>query len=934
MKVNEMVNPTDPQNKWHAMEIGETIEKLRTSRDGLQLEEAKRRLIEFGANELIEKKKISPLKIFVSQFKNFLILILLGAVAVSAVIGETIDAIVIFAIVIACAVLGFSQEYRAERLMEALKRMAAVKARVIRGGEEIEVPTRELVPGDIIVLKAGDRISADSRLIEALNLKTEEASLTGESAPVEKQTKSIRKDATIGDRNNLVFMGTNATYGRGKAVVVATGMSTEFGKIAEMVQEAEEPRTPLERRLEKMGKVLVWVLIIVCAIVSVVGTARGQPPKDMFILGVALAVAAVPEALPAVVTVALAIGTQRMAKRNAIVRKLPAVETLGCTTVICSDKTGTLTRNEMTVRRLFVNDRTIVVTGEGYEPKGEFYIKSSNDKHVISDPQKDADIALLLRISTLCNDARLKTTNGNWIVEGDPTEEALTVAAAKARIMQEKLNEQYPRVGEFPFTSERKLMSTIHNTPDGKKVAYVKGAPEMILEKCAFVLKNGKKKGLSQTEKGRILETNQKMASEALRVLGMAYKELPDTKGGPSQKDVERDLIFVGLIGMIDAPREEVIDAIKKCKRAGIKVIMITGDNKNTALAVGKELGLDGGRTLTGAEIDGISDEELEKIVEDVSIYARVSPEHKTRIVKSLKRRGHIVAMTGDGVNDAPALKNSDIGVAMGITGTDVAKEASDIVLVDDNFATIVAAVEEGRGIYDNIKKYLAYLLSCNIAEILIIFTAVGIIGLPLPLVAVQLLWVNLVTDGLPALALGVDPSDPDIMDRPPRNPNESVFTRSVKTLIVGVAAIILLGTLPLFYWAYGGDKLNLIKAQTMAFTVLIMFEMFNAFNCRSEKHSVFKVGPFSNRFLVAAVISSVLMQLIVVHVHFFNVILDTVPLGLLDWALILAISFTVLIAVEIGKKEKGLIARFQRKKAKEGRKIGVNGLKLPIKRN
>lgn len=877
----------------------------------MRREEAKRRLIEFGLNELVEKKKISPTRIFASQFKNFLILILLAAVVVSAIISEFVDAIVIFAIVIACAILGFVQEYRAEKTMETLKRMAAAKARVIREGEEIEIPARELVPGDILVLKAGDRVSADSRLIEAINLKVDEAPLTGESVSVEKQTESIKEEVPVADRKNMVFMGTDATYGRGKAVVVATGMNTEFGKIAEMVQAAEEPPTPLESRLEKMGKFLVWVLIIVCAIVTVVGIARGQPIMKMFILGVALAVAAVPEALPAVVTVALAIGMQRMAKHNAIVRKLPAVETLGCTTVICSDKTGTLTRNEMTVRRLFVNDETIAVTGEGYEPKGEFWIESSAEKHAISDPQKDDNIALLLRISALCNDAHLKSIDGKWTIEGDPTEGALTVVAAKAGMQQEKLNEQYSRIGEVPFTSERKLMSTIHTTPEGRKVAYVKGAPEVILEKCAFVFKNGEKRKLSQTEKEAISEINQKMASEALRMLGMAYKELPDTKGSFPQEDVESNLVFVGLMGMIDAPREEAIEAVKKCKRAGIKVIMITGDNKNTAMAVGKELGLDGGRALTGAEIYKISDEELEKIVEDISIYARVSPEHKMRIVKALKRRGHIVAMTGDGVNDAPALKNADIGVAMGITGTDVAKEASDIVLVDDNFATIVAAVEEGRGIYDNIKKYLAYLLSCNIAEILVIFTAVGIIGLPLPLVAVQLLWVNLVTDGLPALALGVDPADPDIMDRPPRDPNEGVFTRSVKALIVGVSAIILLGTLPLFYWAYGGEPLNLIKAQTMAFTALIMFEMFNAFNCKSEKHSLFKVGPFSNRFLVGAVITSIFMQLIVVHVHFFNGPLHTTPLGLLDWVIILAISSTVLVAVEIGKKEKGIIAHF-----------------------
>ena len=888
------------QAAWHAMDVGGVLQKLQTSPVGLSHEEAKRRLMEFGPNELVEKKKISPLEIFASQFKNFLILILLAAVAVSALIGEFVDAIVIFAIVIACAILGFVQEYRAERTMEALKRMAAARARVIRGGEEMEIPAKELVPGDIIVLRSGDRVPADSRLIEAINLKADEASLTGESVPVEKQTESIQGEVAVADRNNMVFMGTNTTYGRGRAVVADTGMRTEFGKIAEMVQAAEEPPTPLETRLEKIGKWLGVICIAVCAIVALVGVARGRPPLEMLIFGVALAVAAVPEALPAVVTVALAIGMQRMARRNAIVRKLPAVETLGCTTVICSDKTGTLTRNEMTVRKLFVNDKTIAVTGEGYEPKGEFRVEKSTEK-VVLDPQKDGHISSLLRIATLCNDARLKSTDGVWTIEGDPTEGALVVTAAKAGMLQEKLGEQYLRIGEVPFTSERKRMSTIHTTPEGEKVAYVKGAPEIILERCAFIFKDGEVKRLSGGEKEAILEINRKMASEALRILGMAYKKMPKTVQSFNPEDVEGNLIFVGLMGMIDAPREEAIEAVRKCERSGIKVVMVTGDHKDTAIAVGRELGLKSGRVLTGAELDAMSDEDLEKIVEETMIYARVSPEHKTRIVKALRKRGHIVAMTGDGVNDAPALKNSDIGVAMGITGTDVAKEASDIVLTDDNFATIVAAVEEGRGIYDNIKKYLAYLLSCNIGEILIMFTAVGLLALPLPLVAVQLLWVNLVTDGLPALALGVDPADPDIMERPPRDPKESVFTRPIKILIIGVAAIILIGVLPLFYWTWKGG--TLVKAQTMAFTTLVMFEMFNVFNCRSEKHSIFKVGPFSNRFLVVAVTTSILMLLMVVYIPFFDVLFDTVPLGLFDWVLVLAISSTVFFAVEIGKK-------------------------------
>jgi len=704
-----MASPAISQAVWHAVDVEGVLHKLLTSTVGLSHEEAKRRLMEFGPNELVEKKKISPLEIFASQFKNFLILILLAAVAVSAIIGEFVDAIVIFAIVIACAILGFIQEYRAERTMEALKRMAAARARVIRGGEEIEISARELVPGDIIVLRAGDRVPADSRLIEAINLKVDEAPLTGESVPVEKQTESIQEEVAVADRNNVVFMGTNTTYGRGRAVVTDTGMRTEFGKIAELVQAAEEPPTPLETRLEKIGKWLGLICIAVCAIVALVGVARGRPPLEMLIFGVALAVAAVPEALPAVVTVALAIGMQRMAKRNAVVRKLPAVETLGCTTVICSDKTGTLTRNEMTVRRLFVNDKTITVTGEGYEPKGEFRVEKSGEQHTALDPQKDDHIASLLRIATLCNDARLKSTDGAWTIEGDPTEGALVVTAAKAGIWQEKLREQYPRIGEVPFTSERKRMSTIHTTPEGGKVVYVKGAPEIILERCAFIFKDGEVKKLSGGEKEAILEINRKMASEALRILGMAYKKLPKTVQSFNPEDVESDLIFVGLMGMIDAPREEAIKAVGICERSGIKVVMVTGDHKDTAIAVGRELGLKNGRVLTGAEMDAMSDDDLEKIVEETTIYARVSPEHKTRIVKALRKNGHIVAMTGDGVNDAPALKNSDIGVAMGITGTDVAKEASDIVLVDDNFATIVAAVEEGRGIYDNIKKYLAY---------------------------------------------------------------------------------------------------------------------------------------------------------------------------------------------------------------------------------
>jgi len=891
---------TMDQQRWHAMNAQEVLQSLETGLNGLTDEEARVRLERVGLNELRKGRRISPLKIFAGQFKEFLVIILIVAALVSAAIGEAVDAIVILAIIIAIAVLGFIQEYRAERALEALKKMAAPTATVIRNGKEKEIPSRDLVPGDMISLTVGDKIPADARIIEAHNLEVNEASLTGESTPVEKHLKVIASEVSIADRSNMVFGGTIVTYGHALAAVVSTGMSTEFGKIAGMIESAEEARTPLQTRLEHVGKWLGIVCIVVVAAVSFLGLIQGYGYLQMFTWGVSLAVAAVPEALPAVVTGALAIGVQRMAKRNSIVRKLPAVETLGCTTVICVDKTGTLTKGEMTVRELFLNSETIHVTGTGYAPQGDFLKEGA--------PIPDnRDIKFMFQVASLCNDARLEKEEGIWRVLGDPTEGALIVAATKLSISQEEMMRQYPRIGELPFTSERKLMTTIHLTPHGRKIACVKGALEVVLEKCKYLQKGEAQLELTDGLKGEILQANEKMAARALRLLAIAHRELPKEMQKFDEELTERDLIFLGLVGMIDPPREEAKQAVELCEQAGVRVVMITGDHKLTATAIAQELSLMKGTQLaiTGDELDKLDDKEFTSIVKDVAVYARVSPEHKLRIVKALKLNGHVVAMTGDGVNDAPALKSADIGVSMGITGTDVSKEASDMILVDDNFASIVAAMQEGRVIYDNIKKYLAYLLSCNIAEILIMFS-VSLISfiqnshIPLPLIAVQILWVNLVTDGLPALALGVDPPDPDIMQRPPRDPKESVFTARVNRLIVVGAVTMALFTTPIFLSKLiVGEKV----ARTIVFTLIVMFEMFNAFNCRSERHSLLKVGFTKNRFLLIAVASSILLQLAVIYVPFLQAMFETAPLGVYDWALVILLSATVILTVEASKR-------------------------------
>ncbi len=914
---------------WHAMEIEEALQVLNTQKTGLSQEEFEKRLQQYGPNELKKEKGISPIKLFIEQFKDILIIILLIATGLSIYLGEVTDAIVILAIVMACAVLGFVEEYRSEKALEALKKMTAPTAMVLRDGKEVKVDASNIVPGDIVLLYAGDKVPADARLIEAYNVKVDEAPLTGESSPVNKDTAALSEETGLAERRNMVFTGTVVVYGRGKALVTSTGMNTEFGKIAKMVQVTEEEETPLEKRMASVGKWIGILSVAVCLVVATIGIIEGRDILAMVLWGVSLAVAAVPEALPAIVTGALAVGMYRMAKVNTIVRRLPAVETLGCTSVICADKTGTMTKGEMTVQRIYVNGQTIKVSGVGYEPEGEFLLE---DKKI--NPSSE-EFQTLLKIATLCNDAKLEKEpqSQRWIIKGDPTEGALVVAAAKAGLWKEELEKDAPRIGEIPFSSERKCMTTVHIVSGKRKLAFMKGAPEIVLSKCTKILVNGKVRKITEDDQTKILKINEAMALQALRNLGLAFKELPESVSTFDEK-IEKDLIFVGIMGMIDPPREEVKDAIYLCKNAGINVVMVTGDHKLTAVAVAKELNLLGenefeGKVLTGEEMDKITDEQLKEIVEKTVIYARVSPEHKMRIVKAWKARGHVVAMTGDGVNDAPALKMSDIGVSMGITGTEVTKESSDMVLTDDNFASIVKAVKEGREIYDNIKKYLTYLLRCNVMEIIVMTVAILIVpylaggayetgtspetSAAVALVAVQLLWVNLTTDGLPAIALGIDPGDPDLMERKPRNPNESVFTRDVKIYLTVVP--ILMSTLLLYGYLMHkpwlpatidpvtGAVLHdpLKEARTQLLTAMILMELANALSARSLKYTIFKVGVFKNKFLWIAIFSSLALQLLVLYTPLQNVFYVNAP-ELQDWAYAIFFTAIVFSSLETGK--------------------------------
>ena len=886
--------------QWHAKSREDTLQALETSAEGLTKEKADQRLLEYGPNELREAKRTTALEIFIDQFKDIFVIMLIISTAIAYYVDFAknelpADAITIAAIVVLNAVVGFIQEYRSEKAIEAMKKLTAPRARVIRGGRESVLPAREVVPGDVLLLEAGDRIAADARLMEVVDLMMDEAVLTGESTPVDKGTGVLDENALVGDRKNMIFTATHVIYGRGKAVVTSTGMKTEFGKIAEMVQALEEEETPLKVKLERFAKKLGILVVIVCAVVFVLellDPARPGTVMENFLTAVALAVSAVPEGLPAVVTVTLALGARELAKRNAVIRRLSSAETLGATTIICSDKTGTLTKGEMTVRRIFTNGETIEVTGVGYDSKGEFLSANMN-----ANPKEDRNLGLLLIGATLCANASYDGEN----IIGDTTEGALIVAAAKAGLIRQELEKEYPRVHEVPFTSERKRMTTVHKSSGEKLLVFMKGAPEIVLSRCTNILKNGKVSRLSEKERSAILKTNEGMANEALRVLGVAFKEQADLKldvfGDKStekniNENLERKLVFLGLAGMIDPPRDEAKQANQLCQQAGIKTVMITGDHILTAIAVAKEIGMmQSGMALTGGELDKMGNEEFEGIVEDVAVYARVSPEHKLRIVGALRKKGHIVAMTGDGVNDAPALKQADIGVAMGITGTDVTKEAADMVLADDNFATIVSAVEGGRSIYDNIRKFTFFLMRSNFDELFIIGTF-ALLGLELPLTAGMILWINLMTDGAPAIALSQDPPSGDIMERPPRNPNEGILHGRLAAILATFITQFV-GTAVLFYVAYYIWHEPLEEARTLAFIQATMQELVVVWNCRSDTRNAFRVGFTNNKYLLFAVVFSAAITFTVPYtgVLFGFPLFETAPMILQDWALVIPFS-------------------------------------------
>ena len=886
------------QIAWTSLSIDEVLSRLGTSPEtGLSSEEARKRLALYGPNKLEEKEGPNPIAIFLSQFTDVMVIILLIASAISFLLGDVKETIAILVIVILNAILGFVQEYRAERALQALKQLAAPIVKVRRDGRIQEIPAEELVPGDIVLLEAGTRVQADLRLVETINLRTDEAPLTGESTPVDKDARAVLPPNTpVADRVNMAFMGTGVTYGRGVGVVVETGMRTELGRIARMLQTVKRETSPLQERMAQVGKGLAIAAGILVVIVFALGLWRGEHPHTMFLTAVSLAVAAVPEGLPAVVTITLALGAQRMVRRNALIRKLPAVETLGSVTVICSDKTGTLTENRMTVTILDVANKTLDLT-EKLTKLGP-YLEADEQTF----EEKSQSISLLLIGGALCNDAYLEPDPDNpsrIYAKGDPTEGAMVVAAARFGLWKDELEKKMPRVAEVPFTSERKRMTTVHRIDDNsllpvnaQYVAFCKGAVSSLLEVSSMVWDMDHAEPMDESWRERILRADSGFASQGMRVLGVAFKPLEEIPENP-----ERDLIFVGMMAMIDPPRPEVKEAVAKCRMAGIRPVMITGDHPNTALHIAQQIGMDeGGLIITGAELDRMTVEELEKQVENVTIYARVSPEHKLKIVEALQRRGHIVAMTGDGVNDAPALKKADIGVAMGITGTDVSKEASEMVLLDDNFATIVAAVEEGRVIYENIRKFIKYILSSNVGEIFVMMVA-PLLGRPIPLTALQILWINLVTDGLPGLAMGFDPAEPDIMKRPPRPPDENIFARMWKyILLVGI----LLGFTALLpeLLSIGTEE----NWRTMIFTTLTLAQLGNALVVRSERESIFRIGFTSNPILLASVILTFILQMMVIYIPPLQSIFRTVPLGWRDLLASLALASLLFWTVELAK--------------------------------
>ncbi|THJ18657.1 MAG: cation-translocating P-type ATPase [Nitrospira sp. CG24B] len=882
---------------WYGKPTEALAGELRTDLNvGLNVDETARRQAQEGPNELPDAPPPSLLKLFLSQFSSLIVWVLIGAAIVSGLLEDWIDAAAILAIVFLNGVLGFVQEFRAERSLAALRKMSVATARVIRGGAVQSIPARELVTGDVVALEAGDRIPADSRLFYATNFQAQEASLTGESTPVQKQAERLETtEVPLADQHNMVFMGTVAVSGKARGLVVATGLKTELGRIASMIQkaaEAERDETPLQRRLEQFGYTLLWLALGVVTVVFALGYFRGEPLVEMFLTSVSLAVAAVPEGLPAVVTITLAMGVTRMAKRHALIRKLPAVETLGSATVICTDKTGTLTKNEMTVTRVMMDNAHFEVTGEGYEPAGEI-----REAYFDLSPLTPG-LRQLLTAAVLCNGATLQQENGTWQIIGDPTEGALLVAAAKAGLMKAELERRAPLDREVPFDAERKMMTIVRRTEQGR-MAYCKGAPDVLLKRCAARLTlDGRIEDLDEVHRQLISEANASLAQQALRVLGVAYRPLDQPVS--SDKEVERELIFLGLIAMKDPLRAEAAEAVRLCRDAGIRISMITGDHKETAIAIARELGLHraDGEALSGSELDGLTDEQLTQRVERVSVYARVSAEHKLRIVQAWKRNGAIVAMTGDGVNDAPAIKAADIGVAMGMAGTDVTKEASDMVVTDDNFASIAAAVEEGRGIFDNIRKTIHFLLSCNVSEVLVMLFAT-LFGLPLPLLPIHILWMNLVTDGFPALALAVDPKAQDLMQQPPRQAQARLLDGGRLWAIAGEGLLLAVIALSTFSYSLFVWHQPIEQARTVTFTVMVVAQLVHAFNCRSDRWSLFHVGVTTNHALIWAVVASLVLQVGILTIPLLGPIFKVAPLPIEDWELMVAMALLPLAIVE-----------------------------------
>ena len=873
---------------WHNLSPDEVLRELKSNRPGLSEAEAAARLRQYGYNELKGKKKTSPIIVFLSQFLSPLIYVLLIAAIISAVLQHILDAGVIMGVLLLNATIGFIQETRAEKAMEALVRMAAPRARVRRDGKMALIPAREIVPGDIFSLETGDKVPSDARLIEVSNLKVNEAMLTGESMPADKHSETLSGEVPVAERKNLVYSGTIVTYGRATAIAVQTGMSTEIGRIATAIQEIKPERTPLQKSISKLSRYIIILFLSIVAVLILVGVVKGLGLLDMFLLAVAAAVSAIPEGLPAVVTVVLAIGMRAMARRNAIIRKLVAVETLGAATVICSDKTGTLTMNEMTVQRVYADGQVVEVTGQGYEPVGEF----RRQGQAIT-PGKEPTLALLLRIGALCNDALLTCEGDTCNIFGDPTEGALVVAAAKAGMVKEKLELAFPRLDEIPFQSEKQYMATLHPR-DGGRVAYVKGAVEKLLPQSKWMLKDGTVVPLSEEDWRTVNQATLNMAEEALRVIAVAYADFPTEHEGLKDEDLRGRLVFVGLVGMADPPRQEVKEAVRLCHEAGIRVVMVTGDHKVTAEAIARELDLPRGEAVTGAELAKMSDEELKKEIENISVFARIEPLHKLKIVNALKSRGEVVAMTGDGVNDAPALKAANIGIAMGITGTDVAKEAADMVLADDNFASVVAAVEEGRAIFNRLRNCVFFLLSTNLGELIALTLSVFFVG-QVPMLPVQIIWNNLVTDTAVDIPLGLEPKFGDELKQPPRHPQVGLLFPGMLLRILFMATLMGVGVFLVFNWAQA--RMSLAEARTVTFCTMVTFEWFRAFNARSDEYTTFKLGMFRNKWLIISISIAILLQMAVVYVPFLQLAFRTVPLSLADWDIILiagGLLFTV----------------------------------------